>query len=156
MNGVEDPLGGFAMKQIRLKLLCAAVLSLAATTFAQDLTPALPEGYVNASEILPLPDFIPGAGALYIDPANAPVGPWLSYGNDGQLVEVLFMVPVSQMAESGNWDNLASGTFETLGISSVDHVDLTFNPGHAGMAEGHYHIRLVLLDDSAQRAALSQ
>ncbi|HEX7003359.1 MAG TPA: hypothetical protein VF168_04150 [Trueperaceae bacterium] len=143
------------MKQIRLILLAAAVLTLGAA-WAQDLSPALPSGYVNASELLPLPEFIPGAGALYIDPANAPVGPWLSYGNDGKLVEVLFMVPVSQMTEGANWDDLAAGTFEELGISTLDHVDITFNPGHAGMAEAHYHFRLALIDHESQQAALSE
>lgn len=143
------------MKQVRLSLMAVAALALATFSLAQDMTPELPAGYVNASEILPLPDFIPGAGALYIDPANAPVGPWLSYGNDGELVEILFMVPVSQLSASNNWENLASGTFESLGLSGVDHVDISFNPGHAGMAEAHYHFRMVLLDDGTQQAALS-
>ena len=144
------------MKQIRPTLLLAVVLALASTALAQNLDPALPDGYVSASEILPLPEFIPGAGALYIDPANAPVGPWLSYGNDGRLVEVLFMVPVSQMTASNSWENLAAGAFDSLGLGAIDHVDISFNPGHAGMAEAHYHLRLVLLDDSAQQTALGQ
>ena len=144
------------MKQIRLILTAAAVLSLVTAASSQDLTPALPAGYVNASDLLPLPEFIPGAGALYIDPADAPIGPWLAYGNDGRLVEVLFMVPVSQMTAANDWTNLATGTFGTLGLSGIDHVDISYNPGHAGMAEAHYHFRLVLLDDATQQSALSQ
>lgn len=145
------------MKQIYLTLLASVALTLAAAGFTQSrLTPPLPDGYLSASEILPLPEFIPGAGALYIDPANAPVGPWLSYGSDGRLTEVLFMVPVSEMTDSGNWENLATGTFESLGLAHVDHVDISFNPGHPGMAEAHYHFRLVLRDDDTQQAALQQ
>jgi hypothetical protein len=148
------------MRKIRLVTAALSLLALStmlpATAVAQELTPALPEGYINASDILPLPDFIPGAGALYIHPDNAPVGPWLSYGNDGQLVEVLLMVPVSQMQESANWDNLAQGTFQGLGLSGMDHIDISFNGGHPGMAEAHYHVRLVLVDDAAQQAALAE
>lgn len=42
-----------------------------------------------------------------------------------------------------------------LGIQSIDHVDITYNGGHPGMAEPHYHIRMVLLDDAAQQSALT-
>ncbi|HNQ99081.1 MAG TPA: hypothetical protein PKN52_03710, partial [Trueperaceae bacterium] len=61
-------------------LVALVVTLVAATAAAQDgdlLQSPPPEPYVAASAILPLPDFIPGAGALYIDPADAPVGPWL-------------------------------------------------------------------------------
>lgn len=134
-------------------LLVAGALSLAR---AQDFTVAPPPApYVGVAEILPLPEFIPGAGALYIDPANAPVGPWLSYGSDGNLLEVLFMVPVSGMAAAENWDNLASGLLAQIGLA-VDHVDVSYNGGHTGMAEPHYHIRLVLVDDATQQAGLTQ
>lgn len=114
-----------------------------------------PAPYVNASEILSLPEFIPGAGALYIDPANAPVGPWLSYSQDGTLIEVLYMVPVASMRDGVNWDNLGTGPLAELGIQSIDHVDITYNGGHPGMAEPHYHIRLVVVDDTTQQDALN-
>lgn len=132
------------------------VLALAATAQAQDLSDAPPPApYVGVAEILPLPEFIPGAGALYIDPANAPVGPWLSYGSGGNLIEVLFMVPLSEMSAAANWDNLATGLLVSNGLA-VDHVDVSYNGGHSGMAEPHYHIRLVLVDDATQQAGLSQ
>lgn len=144
--------------------LAAAALAAAAlflmtavtTARAQDLTVAPPPApYVSVASILPLPEFIPGAGALYIDPANAPVGPWLSYGKDGNLIEVLFMVPLSAMTAAQNWDNLATGFIAQLGVT-VDHVDVSYNGGHPGMAEPHYHIRLVLVDDATQQAQLTQ
>ncbi|MEX2540295.1 MAG: hypothetical protein WD314_00745 [Trueperaceae bacterium] len=145
------------MKQLKLVLLSVAISSLIAVASAQnDLNPPLPDGYVSVSEIVRLPEFIPGVGALYIHPDDAPVGPWLSYGNDGNLVEVVFMVPLSELQNSTDWENLASGTFETLGASGIEHVDVSFNGGHPGMAEAHYHIRLVLIGDEQQQAALAE
>ena len=114
-----------------------------------------PAPYVNAAEILSLPEFIPGAGALYIDPANAPVGPWLAYSQDGTLIEVLYMVPISAMSEAADWNDLATGPLADLGIQSIDHVDITYNGGHPGVAEPHYHIRLVVVDDATQQSALN-
>lgn len=138
---------------LALTLLLLAVLP---TATAQDLSVSPPPApYVGVADILPLPAFIPGAGALFIDPANAPVGPWLSYGADGHLIEVLFMVPLSGMTAAQNWDNLATGLLAQLGVA-VDHVDVSYNGGHPGMAEPHYHIRLVLVDDATQQAQLTQ
>lgn len=136
--------------------LTAILLAVLPTATAQDLSVSPPPApYVSVADILPLPAFIPGAGALFIDPANAPVGPWLSYGADGRLLEVLFMVPLSGMTAAQNWDNLATGLLAQLGVS-VDHVDVSYNGGHPGMAEPHYHIRLVLVDDATQQAQLTQ
>lgn len=137
--------------------LATVLLLLAALSFAhaQDLSVSPPPApYVGVAEILPLPEFIPGAGALFIDPSNAPVGPWLSYGADGNLVEILFMVPLSAMSASENWDNLATGLLAENGLA-VDHVDITYNGGHSGMAEPHYHIRLAVVDDATQQAGLN-
>lgn len=136
-----------------------AVLALLLVTgswaAAQDLTQSPPpEPYVGVATILPLPDFIPGVGALFIDPANAPTGPWLAYGNDGSLIEVLFMVPISAMQDAQNWSDLAAGLIAKTGLS-VDHVDITYNGGHPGMAEPHYHIRLVLVDAATDEALLT-
>ena len=125
--------------------------------FAQggDLTKSPPPApYVNASTLVQLPDFIPGAGALFIDPANAPTGPWLAYGKDGNLVEVLFMIPVSEMDKAQNWNDLAAGLLAQIGLT-VDHVDVTYNGGHPGLAEPHYHIRLAFVDSATQQAQLN-
>jgi len=113
-----------------------------------------PDPYVSVAEILPLPEFIAGAGALYVDPANAPVGPWLAYGADGNLAEILFMVPLSAMQAAENWDDLATGLVSELGVS-IDHVDLSYNGGHPGMAEPHYHVRLVLVSAAVQERVLN-
>ena len=71
------------------------------------------------------------------------------------LIEVLFMVPISQMQEAMNWDDLATGTLAELGITAIDHVDISYNGGHPGMAEPHYHFRLVLVDAATQEGALN-
>ena len=137
-------------------LVAVVMLTALASVRAQDLSVSPPPApYVSVADILPLPAFIPGAGALFIDPANAPVGPWLSYGADDNLIEILFMVPLSGMTAAQNWDNLASGLLGELGVT-VDHVDVSYNGGHPGMAEPHYHIRLVLVDDATQQAQLTQ
>lgn len=137
----------------------AATLALLALPMASaqsaDLTKSPPPApYVGVDTILPLPAFIPGAGALFIDPAVAPNGPWLVYGKDGGLVEVLFMIPVSQLDKAANWSDLATGLLAQTGMT-VDHVDITYNGGHPGMAEPHYHIRLVLVDAATDKAQLN-
>ncbi len=151
------------LPRLSLAVILAAAASLFTLAFAQgaygdSANPAMqlpaPEPYVSVAEILPLPDFIPGAGALYIDPVNAPVGPWLSYGKDGNLIEILFMVPVSSMQAAENWEDLATGLLSDLGVT-IDHVDLSYNGGHPGLAEPHYHIRLVLVDAATQDTALN-
>jgi|SRR5690554_926714 len=141
------------MKRLSMLIMYVAAFAIGSMAFAQ--TPDAPEGWVPVTELLPLPEFIPGAGALYVQPDNAPVGPWLAYGQDGTLIEVLFMVPVSQMQEAVNWDDLATGTLAELGITAIDHVDISYNGGHPGMAEPHYHFRLVLVDAATQAAALN-
>lgn len=144
------------LRVLSTALLVAFLGMTLATASAQDLSVAPPPApYVSVSEILPLPAFIPGAGALFIDPAFAPVGPWLSYGADGRLIEVLYMIPLSGMTAAQNWDNLGTGLIAELGVS-IDHVDVSYNGGHPGMAEPHYHVRLVLVDDATQQAQLTQ
>lgn len=139
---------------VSLALVLLAALPFAAAQSSDLLTSPPPAPYVAVSSILPLPDFIPGAGALFIDPANAPVGPWLAYGSDGSLVEVLFMVPVSEMEKATNWSDLGAGLLAQIG-KAVDHVDISYNGGHPGMAEPHYHIRLAVVDAATQEAQLN-
>lgn len=143
---------------LRVAFVAAALLVAALPiAFAQsaDLTKSPPPApYVNASTLVQLPDFIPGAGALFIDPANAPTGPWLAYGKDGNLIEVLFMIPVSGMDKAQNWNDLAAGLLAQIGLT-VDHVDVSYNGGHPGLAEPHYHIRLAFVDAATQQAQLN-
>lgn len=133
-----------------LGMLLLAPAFAQGSDFMQEPPPA---PYVNVSTLLPLPAFIPTAGALYIDPVNAMVGPYLAYGSDGSLVEMLFMLPLSEMNSVSNWSDLATGLLAQLGLT-VDHVDVTYNGGHPGMAEPHYHFRLSFVDHATQESLL--
>jgi hypothetical protein len=90
--------------------------------------------FQKVSALVPLPDFIPGMGTLYVDPKTLPVGPFLAYDREGKLVSSIYMVPVK--------DFEAKKAFSNLGVAKekVDHVDLYYNAGHPGVAEPHYHI----------------
>lgn len=151
----SSPAKGRRLPWVLMVVLCLALAPSAAAQGDSLMRSPPPEPYVGVATILPLPEFIPGVGALFIDPANAPVGPWLAYGNDGSLVEVLFMVPISEMQQATDWPDLAAGLVAQLGMT-VDHVDITYNGGHPGMAEPHYHFRLVLVDAATQETLLTQ
>jgi hypothetical protein len=101
--------------------------------------------YKKVSTLVALPDFVPGLGTLYVDPATLPAGPFLAYDHQGRLVSSIYMIPLKDMN--------AQKAFSGLKIARgpVDHVDIIFNAGHPGVAEPHYHI--VVSYVSAQRAA---
>ena len=101
--------------------------------------------YKMVSSLVPLPDFVPGLGTLYVDPATLPAGPFLAYDHQGTLVSSIYMIPLKDMN--------AQKPFNRLKVAQerVDHVDIVFNAGHPGVAEPHYHV--VLWYVSPQRAA---
>jgi hypothetical protein len=114
------------------------------TTAAQ--TSAPPGGaYKMVSSLVPLPDFVPGLGNLYVDPATLPAGPFLAYDHQGKLVSSIYMIPLRDMN--------AKKAFSDLKVAHerVDHVDIVFNAGHPGVAEPHYHV--ILWYVSPQRAS---
>jgi hypothetical protein len=53
--------------------------------------------YKKVSELVPLPDFIPGLGMLYAQPGTIPPGPFLAYDKSGKLVSTIYMVPLADM-----------------------------------------------------------
>src|SRR6187402_3613887 len=53
--------------------------------------------YKKVSTLVPLPDFIPGLGTLYVDPATLPAGPFLAYDHQGHLVGSVYMIPLRDM-----------------------------------------------------------
>src|SRR3989454_3851666 len=66
------------------------------TTAAQQKAP--PGGaYKKVSSLVPLPDFVPGLGTLYVDPATLPAGPFLAYDHQGNLVSSINMIPLKDM-----------------------------------------------------------
>jgi hypothetical protein len=101
--------------------------------------------YQAVSELTPLPDFIPGMGTLYVDPATLPAGPFLAYDREGGLVSTTYMVPLDSLNNQEAFSGLDAAP------QSVDHVDMVYNAGHPGVDEPHYHI--VLWHVSADEAA---
>jgi hypothetical protein len=83
-----------------------------------------------------LPDYLPGLGTLYVDPGTLPVGPFLAYDREGNLVSSVCMVPLKDLR--------AGKAFNTLAVAKTkaDHVDIYYNNGHAGVPAPHYHIVL--------------
>ena len=101
--------------------------------------------YKKVSTLVALPDFIPGLGTLYVDPATLPAGPFLAYDHQGHLVSSIYMIPLTDMNAQKAFTDLK------IGRAPADHVDIVFNAGHPGVAEPHYHI--VVWYVSAERAA---
>lgn len=114
-------------------LLCLAM----APAHAADVQTAPPPApYKKVSSLVKLPDFLPGMGTLYVDPATLPAGPFLAYDHRGRLVSTIYMVPLADMDGHKKFDALQSPG------GAVDHVDLVFNAGHPGVEQPHYHIVL--------------
>ncbi len=101
------------------------LLTLTATsTLAQQVRQAPPgPGYQKVSKLVPLPDFIPGLGTLYVDPKTLPAGPFLAYDHQGRLVSTIYMIPMKSMEVQVKFADLAAPG----GV--VDHVNLTLTPG---------------------------
>ncbi len=125
------------------------ILPLALTTLligsvpalAQDVTASVAKSppkapYQQVSKLVKLPDFLPGMGQLFVDPATLPAGPFLAYDHEGQLVSTIFMIPVEDLKPNKRFDNLASPG------GKVDHVDIYFNAGHPGVEKPHAHLVL--------------
>jgi hypothetical protein len=93
--------------------------------------------YKKVSTLVALPDFLPGLGTLYADPATLPAGPFLAYDRHGNLVSSIYMIPLKDMNAQKGFPSLKTGQGE-----QVDHVDVVFNAGHPGVAEPHYHFIL--------------
>ena len=132
---------------IRLSSLSAAIsaaVAVLAATAAPSLAddagafakapPAAP--FQQVSKLVKLPEFLPGLGQLYVDPATLPAGPFLAYDHDGALVSTIFMIPVADLNPDKSFDDLAAPG------GNVDHVDIYFNAGHPGVEVPHAHVVL--------------
>ncbi len=138
-------------RTFRALSLAAFLILLAGTARAQEANPmtAPPGGsFQKVSELVELPDFLPGIGTLYVDPATLPAGPFLAYDRDGNLVSSVYMIPLSAMNDQKNFNGLAAAP------GKVDHVDIYYNAGHPGVAEPHYHF--VVWYVSPEKAAALQ
>ena len=135
------------MKRLALiALTVGAGLMLARPGTAAAQSSAPPGGaYKMVSSLVPLPDFVPGLGTLYVDPATLPAGPFLAYDHQGKLVSSIYMIPLKDMNSQKAFTGLK------VAHERVDHVDIVYNAGHPGVAEPHYHV--IVWYVSPQRAS---
>jgi hypothetical protein len=105
---------------------------------ADQVEKAPPTGaYKKVSELVKIPDFLPGLGQLYVDPKTLPAGPFLAYDRDGRLVSTVYMLPIEDLTNKDKrFDDLAAPG------GKVDHVDVYFNAGHPGVEKPHAHVVL--------------
>ncbi len=105
-----------------------------------------PAPFRKVSELVKLPDFLPGMGTLFVDPKTLPDGPFLAYDHGGRLVSTIYMVPLKEFD--------AHAKVAGLGAEGqpVDHVDLYYNAGHPGVEMPHYHIVLWHVSKSDEAA----
>jgi hypothetical protein len=124
------------MKLSMLALGLSLVLPASALAADQVATSPPSEPYKAVSSLVKLPDFVPGLGQLFVDPAKLPAGPFLAYDHDGKLVSTIYMIPVEDLNPDKRYDDLASPG------GTVDHVDVYFNAGHPGVEKPHAHVVL--------------
>lgn len=119
-------------------ILALALLSAASVpALAAGVDKAPPSApYQAVSKLVPLPDFLPGMGTLYVDPNTLPAGPFLAYDRSGKLVSTIYMIPLDDLSAHKKFDDLKTSGHK------VDHVDMYFNAGHPGVDKPHYHIVL--------------
>ena len=99
--------------------------------------------YTAVSELVALPDFLPGLGTLYVKPDTLPAGPYLAYDRDDELVSTVYMIPLDELNAQNNFESLGAPGQEAVS------VDITFNPGHPGLAEAHYHVTVWHVDPAS-------
>jgi hypothetical protein len=123
------------MKALFSTILVSSLVCFTAPVVAQEQAPPA-EPYKKVSELVTLPDFLPGLGQLYVDPATLPAGPFLAYDHDGKLVSTIYMIPVEDLNPDKKFEDLG------VGANNVDHVDVYFNAGHPGVEKPHAHVVL--------------
>ncbi|MSU91029.1 hypothetical protein GE300_15675 [Rhodobacteraceae bacterium 2CG4] len=137
----------------RLPMLATAIAAagaLGALAQTGDALRQAPPGapWVQVSDALPLPEFIPGLGTLFVDPDTLPAGPFLAYDRDGVLSATVYMTPLGELQNGTAYDGLA------LGSAGVSSVDIYFNAGHPGVEAPHAHV--VLFHDEAAKGRLAE
>src|SRR5689334_4590986 len=133
----EAPMKASVLKLTALLLPALALTVAVHATPARAQATAPPGGdYKKVSSLVALPDFLPGLGTLYVNPATLPAGPFLAYDHQNRLVSTIYMIPLKDINAQTKFDNLASPG------GKVDHVSLYYNAGHPGVPDPHYHIVL--------------
>ena len=123
---------------MRRAIAAFGILALTAIpAAAQNVQKAPPGGdYKKVSELVKLPDFLPGIGTLYVNPKTLPAGPFLAYDHQGKLVSTIYMILLKDLESQKKFDDLAAPG------GKVDHVSLYYNAGHPGVPDPHYHVVL--------------
>lgn len=125
---------------IRALLMGAAIAvgAVALTGMEAAAQQTAPPGgqFQKVSELVELPEFVPGLGVLYVNPETLPAGPFLAYDRSGQLVSTIYMVSMDAMNREEAFTGLDAASPE------VRHVDFRYNAGHPGLDEPHYHVIL--------------
>jgi len=115
-----------------------------------------PSPFADVSKLVKgaLPNFIPGLGTLYVDPSTLPEGPFLAYDKDGNLIKIVFMVPLDKLQKQTIYTDLAHNVLDKIGNKKVDHVNFIYSGPHPGVSMQHYHIELVLVSAAKEKQAL--
>lgn len=133
------------MRTFTTAFLLALAISVATPAArAQDTAP--PGGdFQKVSDLVELPEFLPGLGVLYVNPETLPAGPFLAYDREGVLVSTIYMIPLDALNDGRAFTGLDAAD------ATVDHVDVQYNAGHPGVAEPHAHV--VVWHVSPEKAA---
>lgn len=142
---VKADFGWLRAPLMALALFAPAMMLAPTVSAAADVTKAAPDNFKKVSSLVKLPDFLPGMGTLYVDPSTLPVGPFLGYNHKGKLVNIIYMVPLKDLNARQNFEGLG----EVAKNVKLDHTDITYNPGHPGVEEPHYHIVEWLISPAA-------
>jgi peptidoglycan hydrolase-like protein with peptidoglycan-binding domain len=103
--------------------------------------------YQKMGSLYQLPDFFSGLGTLYVDPKTLPLGPYLAYDRQGNLVSTVYMIPLRELRAGKAFNSLVAAH------AKIDHVDIYYNNGHPGVPDPHYHVVLWYIP-AEQAAAL--
>jgi hypothetical protein len=130
--------------------LIVPLAMLAPPVSAAGITTSPPASFKKVSSLVKLPDFVPGLGTLYVDPATLPVGPFLGYDHKGKLVNITYMIPLKDIDAHRNFETLGD---VAAGIK-LNHTDIQYNPGHPGVEEPHYHVVQWLISPADVKAEM--
>jgi len=125
-----------------LAFLAGAMSAPVSAKNAAEMKPA-GGNYRMVSELVALPDHIPGLGSLYVDPATLPAGPFAAYDKTGKLVSSIYMIPLADMKAQKKFSGLSVAGAKTVS------VDAYYNAGHPGVDEPHYHFVLWHVEPSS-------
>lgn len=126
--------------------LMLAVPALAHDESALNEAPP-PAPYAKVSDLVALPDFLPGLGTLFVDPASLPAGPFLGYDHNGKLAATIYMTPIEDLQNGTAFDDLS------VGAHDVSSVDIYYNAGHPGVDKPHAHVVLFHGEDAKSKLA---